>query len=142
MAIPLLDYPLTSQNARVSNLAGDLHDNGLATIGYGGAGHDSYNSEVDGVIEQAYRQIFFHAMRSDRDVNLESQLRNGNITVRDFIRGLLLSNRFRDDYYQCSTNYRMVDQVVGRALGRPVHGDAERTRLVDRDWGERLQRFH
>ena len=126
MAIPLLDYPLTSQNARVSNLAGDLHDNGLATIGYGGAGHDSYNSEVDGVIEQAYRQIFFHAMRSDRDVNLESQLRNGNITVRDFIRGLLLSKRFRDDYYQCSTNYRMVDQVVGRALGRPVHGDAER----------------
>ena len=126
MAIPLLDYPLTSQNARVSNLAGNLHDNGLATIGYGGAGHDSYNSEVDGVIEQAYRQIFFHAMRSDRDVNLESQLRNGNITVRDFIRGLLLSNRFRDDYYQCSTNYRMVDQVVGRALGRPVHGDAER----------------
>ena len=84
MAIPLLDYPLTSQNARVSNLAGDLHDNGLATIGYGGAGHDSYNSEVDGLIEQAYRQIFFHAMRSDRDVNLESQLRNGNITVRDF----------------------------------------------------------
>ena len=62
MAIPLLDYPLTSQNARVSNLAGDLHDNGLATIGYGGAGHDSYNSEVDGLIEQAYRQIFFHAM--------------------------------------------------------------------------------
>ena len=126
MAIPLLDYPLTSQNARVSNLAGDLHDNGLATIGYGGAGHDSYNSEVDGLIEKAYRQIFFHAMRSDRDVNLESQLRNGNITVRDFIRGLLLSNRFRDDYYQCSTNYRMVDQVVGRVLGRPVHGDAER----------------
>ncbi len=80
-----------------------------------GAGHDSYNSEVDGVIQQAYRQIFFHAMRSDRDVNLESQLRNGNITVRDFIRGLLLSKRFRDDYYQCSTNYRMVDQVVGRA---------------------------
>ncbi len=126
MAIPLLDYPLTSQNARVSNLAGDLHNNGLATIGYSGAGHESYNSEVDGLIQQAYRQIFFHAMRSDRDVFLESQLRNGNITVRDFIRGLLLSKRFRDDYYQCSSNYRMVDQVVGRALGRPVHGDAER----------------
>ena len=71
MAIPLLDYPLTSQNARVSNLAGDLHDNGLATIGYSGAGHESYNSEVDGLIQQAYRQIFFHAMRSDRDVFLE-----------------------------------------------------------------------
>ena len=126
MAIPLLDYPLTSQNARVSNLAGDQHDNGLATISVAGAGNDSFNSEVDDLIEKAYRQIFFHAMRSDRDPFLESQLRNGGITVRDFIRGLLLSSRFRDDYYQCSTNYRMVDQVVGRALGRPVHGDAER----------------
>ena len=44
MAIPLLDYPLTSQNARVSNLAGDLHDNGLATIGYGGSGPASYQN--------------------------------------------------------------------------------------------------
>lgn len=126
MAIPLLDYPLTSQNARVSNLAGNQHDNGLATISVAGAGNDSFNSAVDDLIQKAYRQIFFHAMRSDRDPFLESQLRNGSITVRDFIRGLLLSRRFRDDYYQCSTNYRMVDQVVGRALGRPVHGDAER----------------
>ena len=46
--------------------------------------------------------------------------------MRDFIRGLLLSERFQQGYYQCSTNYRMVDQVVGRVLGRPVHGDAER----------------
>ena len=34
--------------------------------------------------------------------------------------------RFQQGYYQCSSNYRMVDQVVGRVLGRPVHGDAER----------------
>ena len=126
MAIPLLNYPLTSQNARVNNLAGNLHSNGLGTIGAAGAGHDTFNSEVDGVIEKAYRQIFFHAMRSDRDSNLESQLRNGNITVRDFVRGLLLSRRFSEGYYQCSSNYRMVDQVVGRVLGRTVHGDAER----------------
>ena len=125
MAIPLLDYPLTSQNARVSNLAGDLHDNGLATIGYGGAGHDSYNSEVDGVIEQAYRQIFFHAMRSDRDVNLESQLRNGNITVRDFIRGLLLSDTFKRTFYGFNSNYKVVRHLCERILGRKVNGKGE-----------------
>ena len=33
------------------------------------------------VIEGAYRQIYFHAFKSDRDVNLESQLRDGQITV-------------------------------------------------------------
>ena len=126
MTIPVLGYPLTSQNSRVSNLSGDLHINRLATISYGGAGHETYNSEVDSLISKAYRQIFFHAMSSDREPFLESQLRNGEITVRDFIRGLLVSRRFSEGYFNCSSNYRMVDQVVGRALGRPVHGEAER----------------
>jgi phycobilisome rod-core linker protein len=49
--------------------------------------------------------------------------------VRDFIRSLLLSQKFRDDFYCCNSNYRMVDQVVGRVLGRAVHGDQERHAL-------------
>lgn len=126
MALPLQAYPLTTQNARVSNLAGDATTVRNQLPGSSAGGGDGYRSSVDALIEQAYRQIFFHAMKSDRDAFLESQLRSGNITVRDFIRGLLLSERFQQGYYQCNSNYRMVDQVVGRVLGRPVHGDAER----------------
>ena len=126
MAVPLQAYPLTTQNARVSNLAGDSSTVRRELTGSSAGGADAYRSDVDGLIEQAYQQIFFHAMQSDRDPFLESQLRSGNITLRDFIRGLLLSERFQQGYYQCSSNYRMVDQVVGRVLGRPVHGDAER----------------
>ena len=125
MTLPLLSYSLTTQNARVSNLAGDLHANGRNLTGSLSNSSDG-RDEINISIEQAYRQIFFHAMSTDRDPFLESQLRSGSITVRDFIRGLLLSRRFSEGYYQCSTNYRMVDQVVGRVLGRPVHGDAER----------------
>lgn len=126
MAVPLQAYPLTTQNARVSNLAGDTSTVRKELTGSSQGGADAYRSNIDGLIEQAYQQIFFHAMQSDRDPFLESQLRSGNITLRDFIRGLLLSERFQQGYYQCSSNYRMVDQVVGRVLGRPVHGDAER----------------
>ena len=126
MALPLQAYPLTTQNARVSNLAGDTNTVRTELTGSSEGGADTYRSNIDGLIEQAYRQIFFHAMQSDREPFLESQLRSGNITLRDFIRGLLLSERFQQGYYQCSTNYRMVDQVVGRVLGRPVHGEAER----------------
>jgi phycobilisome rod-core linker protein len=126
MAVPLQVYPLTTQNARVSNLAGDTNTVRTELRGSSEGGADTYRSNIDGLIEQAYRQIFFHAMQSDREPFLESQLRSGNITLRDFIRGLLLSERFQQGYYQCSTNYRMVDQVVGRVLGRPVHGEAER----------------
>ena len=126
MAIPLLGYPLNTQNGRVSNLAGDSSTIKPQMYASSAAGDDSARTEMDSLIEQAYRQVFFHAMRSDREPFLESQLRSGNITVRDFIRGLLLSERFQQGYYQCSSNYRMVDQVVGRVLGRPTHGDAER----------------
>ena len=126
MAIPLLGYPLNTQNGRVSNLAGDNSTVQSQLYPSSAAGDDTSRSDMDAVIEQAYRQIFFHAMRSDREPFLESQLRSGNITVRDFIRGLLLSERFQQGYYQCNSNYRMVDQVVGRVLGRPTHGDAER----------------
>ncbi|MBL6802290.1 MAG: phycobilisome rod-core linker polypeptide [Synechococcus sp. BS307-5m-G38] len=126
MAIPLLGYPLSTQNGRVSNLAGDISTVQSQRYGSSASGDESVRSDMDSVIEQAYRQVFFHAMRSDREPFLESQLRSGNITVRDFIRGLLLSERFQQGYYQCNSNYRMVDQVVGRVLGRPVHGGAER----------------
>ncbi len=126
MGIPLQKYPLTSQNNRVSNLAGDFDTVRSQLTGSISSADSTYRADIDEMIEQAYRQIFFHAMQCDRDSFLESQLRSGNITMRDFIRGLLLSERFQQGYYQCSSNYRMVDQVVGRVLGRPVHGEAER----------------
>ena len=77
------------------------------------------------IIERCYRQIYFHAMSCDRDRFLESQLRSGSITVRDFIRGLLLSDRFYRGYVECNGNDRVVEQVIGRVLGRPVYGQDE-----------------
>ena len=61
-------------------------------------------------------------MSCDRDRYLESQFRSGSITVRDFIRGLLLSDRFYRGYVECNGNDRIVEQVIGRVLGRPVYG--------------------
>ena len=88
MAIPLLGYPLNTQNGRVSNLAGDNSTVQSQLYPSSAAGDDTSRSDMDAVIEQAYRQVFFHAMRSDREPFLESQLRSGNITVRDFILSL------------------------------------------------------
>ena len=118
MALRLLEYPLTSQNQRVGDLGGLTPEPNRSTC----PNRDNRSAQI----EQAYRQIFFHAMKCDRDKNLESQFRDGSITTRDFIRGLLLSRRFQEGYVACSTNYRLVDQVVGRVLGRPVHGQSER----------------
>jgi phycobilisome rod-core linker protein len=87
---------------------------------------DASQFDAADVIERCYRQIFFHAMASDRDLYLESQFRIGSITTRDFVRGLLLSDRFYRGYVACNTNERLVEQVVGRVLGRPVFGVDEK----------------
>jgi phycobilisome rod-core linker protein len=114
MALPLLATRPITQNARVNPFA----------IGSDEAPRNQV--DVEEQIQQAYRQIFFHAFKVDREPMLEMQLRNADITVRDFVRGLLLSRKFREGFYRCNSNYRVVEQVVGRVLGREVNGDQER----------------
>ncbi|AGF50808.1 phycobilisome rod-core linker polypeptide; CpcG [Synechocystis sp. PCC 6803] len=84
------------------------------------------SSDMDNLIEAAYRQIFFHAFKWDREKVLESQLRNGQITVRDFVRGLLLSNTFRNSFYEKNSNYRFVEHCVQKILGRDVYSEREK----------------
>jgi phycobilisome rod-core linker protein len=68
-------------------------------------------SEMGNLIEAAYRQIFFHAFKWDREKILESQIRNGQLTVRDFIRGLLLSNTYRTSFYDKNSN-KLLLQII------------------------------
>lgn len=122
MAIPLLDYSPKSQNQRVTgfDVPTDEQPKVFST--------DDLLSPGDMclLIEAAYRQIFFHAFAADREPFLESQLRSGQITVRDFIRGLLLSNTFRRSFYDLNSNYRFVEQCVQRVLGREVYNEREK----------------
>jgi phycobilisome rod-core linker protein len=121
MAIPLLAYPPTSPNQRVDPL-GARDDEAIIY-----STDDVYSpGEMGDLINAAYRQIFFHAFEWDRETILESQLRNRQITVRDFIRGLLLSNTFLDSFYNKNSNYRFVQHCVEKVLGRKVYGQAEK----------------
>lgn len=122
VVLPLLQYSPSSQNQRVKGfeVPGDEQQR-------------IYSSEnllsptdMDDLIEAAYRQIFFHAFAADRERFLESQLRSGQITVRDFIRGLVLSNTYRRSFFDLNNNYRFVEQTVQRVLGRDVYNNAEK----------------
>ena len=53
MAIPLLGYPLNTQNGRVSNLAGDNSTVQSQLYPSSAAGDDTNRSDMDAVIEQA-----------------------------------------------------------------------------------------
>ncbi len=122
MALPLLNYAPKSQNVRVADFA--ISTDETPRI-YSTANLLS-SSELDDLIEAAYRQIFFHAFACDREITLESQLRSGNISVRQFVRGLVLSNTYRSSFYEKNSNYRFVEQTVQRVLGRDVYSEREK----------------
>ncbi|MEM6251592.1 MAG: phycobilisome rod-core linker polypeptide [Cyanobacteria bacterium P01_D01_bin.156] len=121
MAIPLLNYSPVSQNSRVEGyeIPGDDQPKIYSTQNILSA------TDIDDLIAAAYRQIFFHAFKADRERFLESQLRSNQITVREFVRGLLLSNTYRNSFYKMNSNYRFVEQTVQRVLGRDIFGKAE-----------------
>ena len=124
MAIPLLEYSPSSQNQRV--LGYEIPGDEQSWI-YNAENLLS-NSEVQGLIWAAYRQIFNEQqiLACNREKGLESQLRNGQITVREFIRGLLLSETFRRRNYEPNNNYRFVEMCIQRVLGRNVYSDREK----------------
>ena len=124
MTIPLLEYSPSSQNQRVSNyeIPGDEQSWIYTTENLPSA------SEIQTLIWAAYRQIFNEQqlISSNRDKALESQLKAGQITVREFIRGLLLSDSFRRRNYEPNSNYRFAEMCVQRVLGRNVYSDREK----------------
>jgi phycobilisome rod-core linker protein len=81
---------------------------------------------MDVLIRAAYRQIFFHAFAADREPFLESQLRNGQITVREFIRGLCLSDTFTRSFYNLNSNYKFVEHCLNKILGRAPYSEKEK----------------
>jgi phycobilisome rod-core linker protein len=121
VAIPLLTYSPSCPNQRVAPLG--ARDDEYITY----STDDLFSpTEMGDLINAAYRQILFHAFKWDREVVLESQLRNRQITVRDFIRGLLLSNTFIDSFYDKNSNYRFVEHCVEKVLGRRVYSQREK----------------
>jgi phycobilisome rod-core linker protein len=122
VAIPLLSYKPSSQNQRVAGyeVGSDEQPRLYSTDNLLSSG------DMSDLIEAAYRQIFFHAFADDREPILESQLRNGQITVRQFVRGLLLSNTFTRSFYNLNSNYRFVEHCVQKVLGRDVYSEQEK----------------
>lgn len=124
MAIPLLKNVPTTQNHRVPGYEVPDEDTPLVYR----LTDVSSESEVNDLIWAAYRQIFGEhlILDSNRQVALESQLRNRSISVREFIRGLGKSDVYRELVGETNSNYRLVDVTFKRILGRASYGQDER----------------
>ncbi len=125
MALPLLQYKPTTQNHRVHSFGtADLDDD----TPYIYRIEDSNSvTEIQDLIWAAYRQVFseHETLRANRQIQLESQVKNRSITVRDFIRGLAKSERFYEVVVSVNNNYRLVDVCLKRFLGRAAYNQQE-----------------
>nr|UAD84130.1 phycobilisome rod-core linker polypeptide [Gracilaria changii] len=125
MSIPLLNYSLSTQNQRVDGfeyLPGEEQPKIYTTDDVPTA------IEMDEIIWAAYRQIFSEHQILARTAQpfLESQLRFNQIKVKDFIKGLLLSESFRVLNYNFNNNYRFVEMCIQRVLGRDIYNQREK----------------
>ena len=124
MSLSLMSYPLSSQNQRVNGyeMPGDEQPRIYTTDNL------PQHSDVDDIIWACYRQLFNEQqiIQYHRQIPLESQLRSGQITVREFIRGLALSDSFRRLNYESNNNYRFVQMCIQRILGRKVYNNQEK----------------
>jgi len=79
------------------------------------------------VVTAAYRQIFGNVrpMESERLLSAESQLLNGDITVREFVRCLALSSFYRTRFYDAVSPHRAVELNFKHLLGRPPQDEDE-----------------
>ncbi len=95
--------------------------------------HEEFNPHDDETlllaIKASYAQIYgnFNAMESERPTDAERLLRNGDISIREFIRILAKSQFYRQHYYEKVTQLRSIELNFKHILGRPPINHSEVT---------------
>jgi phycoerythrin-associated linker protein len=83
--------------------------------------------ELQSVIRAVYKQVLgnAHLMESDRLISAESDLRNGNITVRGFVARVAKSDLYRTRFFETSSQYRFIELNFKHLLGRAPQEQSE-----------------
>lgn len=81
---------------------------------------DSSEDDLQVVIRAVYRQVLgnVHLMESQRLDSAESMLRNGDITVRGFVRMVAKSELYQSLFFNSSSPYRFIELNCKHLLGR------------------------
>ena len=83
--------------------------------------------DVQAVIRAVYKHVLGnpHVMESERLSAAESQLANGSLSVREFVRAVGKSEFYQDRYFQKCAPYRFTELNFMHFLGRPPESKAE-----------------
>lgn len=88
--------------------------------------------ELQVVIRAAYKQVLgnAHVLSGQRLDSAESQLRNGDITVRGFVRIVAQSDLYQSLFFEGNPPYRFIELNCKHLLGRAPLDQAEIARHV------------
>jgi len=83
--------------------------------------------EVEAAILAVYRHVLGndYLLRSERLVSAESLLRGGEISVRDFVRLVALSELYRDKFFNANPQNRFIELNYKHLLGRAPYDQSE-----------------
>ena len=83
--------------------------------------------DLQEVISAVYRQVLGnqHIMESDRLSSAESLLRNGDITVRGFVRIVAKSELYKSLFFYSASQYRFIELNFKHLLGRAPQEQSE-----------------
>jgi phycocyanin-associated rod linker protein len=84
-------------------------------------------SEAQVVIDAIYRQVLgtMHLVKRDRLISLESQLLNGQLSVRDFVRALAKSELYKSKFLYPYFQTKVIELNFKHLLGRAPASEAE-----------------
>ncbi|MEM9485907.1 MAG: phycobilisome rod-core linker polypeptide [Cyanobacteria bacterium P01_F01_bin.116] len=83
--------------------------------------------DLQEVIRAAYRQVLgnVHILDNNRLASAEAMLRNGDITVRGFVRAVAQSELYSSFFFDGNSQYRFIELNFKHLLGRAPHDQAE-----------------
>jgi phycoerythrin-associated linker protein len=83
--------------------------------------------DLQTAIRAVYKQVLgnAHVMESERLTSAESALRNGDITVRGFVRAVAQSDLYRSLFFETSSPYRFIELNFKHLFGRAPIDQAE-----------------
>jgi phycocyanin-associated rod linker protein len=90
--------------------------------------------DADAVIHAVYRQVLGndYLMQSERLTSLESLLKNGQLTVRDFVRAVAKSELYKTKFLYPNFQTRVIELNLKHLLGRAPYDEAEVIEHLDR----------
>jgi hypothetical protein len=91
-------------------------------------------SDIQTVLRAVYKQLFgnTYILESDRLTTTESLLRNGTLTVREFVRALAKSELYKNRFFNCTSNNRFIELNFKHFLGRAPYSQSEIAEHFDR----------